>query len=307
MNFLKALFGGKEKDTEEEKKQEQEKDFDVLKFDGVRALRSGEVAYAVRCFTHALDIKDDLETRDYLSQAYIRNDELLPAYEQLQKLAEAQPENEEIFLRMAQVAYMMEDYGALTDACEHALLINKDDPKALLLYARGCIGQGDEANAIAMLTKCISLTDAVSSDDSEAQSFVDEARLLRGQTLLKMENLQEAAEDAGLLLQRKPAVEDVLLLEARIATAQEDREKALIYYNKVVEANPFCVEAFRERSEVRRSLGDVAGAEEDLRAVLELDPHATQDSEDADGNALGTDIQRKVEQAYRNNNPFGLG
>lgn len=84
MNFFKSLFGKKEEEAPEKKQQEEAaRNFDVLKYDGVRALRSGETAYAIECFNHALELHDDLEVRDYLSQALIRNNELLPAYEQL--------------------------------------------------------------------------------------------------------------------------------------------------------------------------------------------------------------------------------
>lgn len=75
-----------------------------MKYDGVRALRAGQAEFAIRCFTHALQMQDDLEIHDYLSQAYIRTGELTLAYEQLQKLAEAQPDNQQIFIRMANVA-----------------------------------------------------------------------------------------------------------------------------------------------------------------------------------------------------------
>ncbi len=57
-----------------------------------------------------MELKDDLETRDYLSQAFIRSNDLPAANEQLQRLAEAEPANVQIWLRMAEVAYMMEDY-----------------------------------------------------------------------------------------------------------------------------------------------------------------------------------------------------
>lgn len=42
MKFFKALFGSKEEKSEEKKKAEEAKNFDVLKYDGVRALHSGQ-------------------------------------------------------------------------------------------------------------------------------------------------------------------------------------------------------------------------------------------------------------------------
>ena len=139
MNILKALFGGKTEDPEERKKDEETKNFDILKFDGVKALHLGQADHAINCFTKALSYKDDLETRDYLSQAFLMTNEPLKAYEQLQKLAEAQPDNPKIYVRMADVAYRMDDYGAMADACEKALLIDKARPTVHYLYARACI------------------------------------------------------------------------------------------------------------------------------------------------------------------------
>lgn len=74
MNFFKKLFGvAKEEKTPtvEELQRADEKNFDILKFDGVKALKINSVGYAIECFTHALNIKEDLEVRDYLSQAYV--------------------------------------------------------------------------------------------------------------------------------------------------------------------------------------------------------------------------------------------
>ena len=90
MNFFQKLFGSKEETTEEKRKEDVARNFEVLKYDGVRALKSGETAYAIKCFQHALEIKDDLEIHDYLSQAFVRTNELLQAFDELQKLAEAE-------------------------------------------------------------------------------------------------------------------------------------------------------------------------------------------------------------------------
>lgn len=288
MNFFKALFGGKEETSEEKKREEQARNFDVLKYDGVKALRMNQWQQAIKCFTHALEIREDLECRDYLSQALIQNNELLPAFEQLQKLAEEQPDNEEVFLRMAHVAYMMEDYGAMAQACEKALLIDKDDPQALYLYARACQGQGDQMNAVAMLTKAITLK----------EDYMN-AHLLRGEILLAANDIEGAAQDTDCLMAHVPENEEALLLKARVLEAQEMHGEAVDIYNKVIEINPFCVAAFTERGAIKQLLGDERGAEEDRKMVLELNPMQEE-------NAEREGIQRKTEKAYHNINPFGI-
>jgi tetratricopeptide (TPR) repeat protein len=191
MNFFKALFGSKPKTPEEDKKETEEHNFDVLKYDGKQAMMQGNTEYAVKCLTHALKIKDDPETRDYLSQALIRQGDLLMAYEHLQKLAETEPDNVKIYIRMANVAYMMEDYNAMSNACEKAMLVDKDMPELMYLYAQACIGLKDSSNAVAMLTKAINL-----------REDYGDAYLLRGETLLADGKLDDAAEDvdaAGIL------------------------------------------------------------------------------------------------------------
>ena len=66
MGFFKTLFSGKEESEEEKDAKRQENNFDVLKFDGIQALRIGRADYAIACLTHALDIKADAEAQTYL-------------------------------------------------------------------------------------------------------------------------------------------------------------------------------------------------------------------------------------------------
>lgn len=209
MNIFKALFGGRSSQAEEKK---EEKNFEVLKYDGVRALKMQQFGYAVQCFLHALELNStDLECRDYLSQAYIAMGDMEKAYEQLQSISTACPDNVAVLTRLADVAYMMEDYAAMADACAKAIEVDEADPQALYLYAKAYRGLGDVPNAVAMLTKALD-----KYDDFEA------ARLLRGETLLANGDVEEAGKDADELLKRIVANEDVLMLNARVAKAMGD-------------------------------------------------------------------------------------
>lgn len=292
MGFFKSFFGSNGQSSEDKRKDEDSKNFETLKYDGVRALKQGQAAYAVKCFTHALAIQEDLECRDYLSQAYMHNDELAPAMEQLQILGEAQPQNVAIFMRMAEVAFMMEDYDAMATACEKGMEADKDNPEVLFNYARACNGQGNAISAIALLTKAVTL-----KDDFAA------ARLLRGELLLKMGDAKGAAEDAEWLEQHVEGNEDVLLLVARIAERTGDHDKAIADYGRVIDANPFCVAAFRERGAIRMAQGDSKGAEEDMRSVLELDPKT---AEGVSGDYSAEGVEHKVRTAYKSVDPLGV-
>ena len=290
------MFNGKVETPEEKKKEEESRNFDVLKYDGVKALRLGESAHAVELFTRALEMQDDLEVRDYLSQALIHVNRLEEAYDQLQQLAAAEPENVQLLVRMTDVAYMLEDYDRMEELCERAMLVDKDNPMLMVLYARACIGRGDLVNAVAMLTRAITMRE----DNGDA-------RLLRGEMLLEMGDVESADEDAKWLDDHSSGVEEVLMLNARIEERKGNHEKAVEYYDQVVKANPFHAVAFKERGAVRLAIGDKEGAEADMRSYLELNPEGM-DEVTGEYTAEGKeDIGRQVEQAYRNSNPFGLG
>lgn len=293
MNFFKALFGGKVADAEETKKEEELKNFDLIKYDGVKALKTGQNEYSIKCFKKAIEINNsDLEVRDYLAQAYVAANEPLKAFEQLQKLAEAQPDNQKIFVQMAHVAFLMEDYGAMADSCEKAMLIDKENAEVSYLYARACIGQDDNVNAVAMLTKAILLKDDYS-----------EAYLLRGETLLKMGDLEGADADAKYLLENQSDNENVLILKARIENKLGNNDESILYYNKVIDVNPFSIDAFRERGAIKLEVGDKDGAAEDMQQVLELNPKQVAD---INGEFSAEGVEEKMKQAYNRINPFGL-
>lgn len=283
MNFFKALFGGKEEDPVEKKKAEEAKNFDILKYDGVGALKQRQYDYAVRCFKAALEIKDDLEIRDYLSQALIQCGELNAAYDELLKLAEAEPNNVQIYSRMATVSFMMENYNEMASACEKALLIEPDSANILFMYARACVGLDDNSNAIAMLTKTITL-----------ESNHADAYLLRAQVYIKIDELALAREDANWLLQNMEGSEDVLLLKARLDVRENKPDEALATYSQVIDLNPFSADAYQERADLKEQCGDQAGAESDRKTLSEITHRETKE----------VDLAKELLQAYKNNNPF---
>ena len=291
MGFWKTFFGG-EANPEEEKKNAEERNFDLLKYDGVKAMRMGQFDYAVKCFVKTLEIKDDAEVHDYLSRAYIRLGKLDDALRELKSVVALEQENVALMMQAASVAYMKEDYAEMTALCEQALAVNADQALVHLIYAKAELGQGNQVQGIARLTKAIALDDSLV-----------EARLLRGQTLLAMGDLHGTADDVAWLAEHTDDNEDVLLLNARVTAAQGHANEAIVLYNKVIEVNPFCIDAFRERGKLRLDQGDKQGAEEDMKMVLELDPQALAD---VSGDYSAEGIEQKTRQAYSNLNPFGI-
>lgn len=286
------LFGGRQLSPEEEKQEQEQKKFDLLKYDGVKAMKIGQADYALRCFTEALKMKDDLEIHDYLSQVLLRQGDLDAAMNELRTLGDAEPENAQIQIRIAQVAYMQEDYVAMEAACQQATTLEPENAEPYFLHAQALKGRQNPVGAIAMLTKAVTLKEDLA-----------EAYLLRAQTLLAMGDTASAETDADWLLEHVGDHEDVLLLKARVVAAKGQPQEAIAIYDKVIEVNPFQIDAFRERGRLRLDLGDKAGAEQDMQTVMELDP---QQLADVSGEYSAEGIEQRVKQAYSTINPLGL-
>ena len=285
MNFFKKLFSGSDT-VADVKAKDEVKDFNVLKYDGVRALHMSQAEYAAKCFNHALALDDDLECRDYLSQALLQLGDFAGAYSQLSHLAEKCPDNAAILLRMADTAYMLEDYPAMIDACQKAISIDDANPTTYFIYARACRGEGDNATATAMLDKALKLDEAF-----------DAARLLRGQVYLERQMYDAASTDVQTLLSRVEGSEDVLLLKAHIDEATGNVDEALDAYTKVIELDPFCVEALRGRGHIYQSKGDEESAAADLH---------TADEVEANMKASTEKVEQKVKDTYKNIDPYGV-
>lgn len=286
------MFGGEENNSEEAKKEAEAKNFDLLKYDGLKALRTHQAEYAEKCFREALKIQDDLETRDYLTQALLQQNRLDEALAELKNIAGGAPGNVAVLMQAAHVAYMLEDYAEMQSLCEQALGYDPDHAMANYQMAKAVLGQGDLINGIARLTRTIVLDERLA-----------EARLLRSQVLLRMGDLKGAGEDVEWLMAHTTDEEDVLLMAARLEHAKGNDDEAVTLYNKVIDVNPFQMDAYRERGKIKYDRGDKQGAEEDMQKLLELNPN---EMADVNGEYSAEGIEEKVKKAYTILNPLGL-
>lgn len=292
MGFWKSFFGGEPENPEEEKKNAEDKNFDVFKYDGVKAMRIGQFDYAERCFREAMKIKDDLEVNDYLSQTLMRLGRLDEALAEMRIMINAQPSNAALLLQAAHVAYMLEDYDEMKKLCEQALALNAENAMANYMMAQAVLGQDDMISGIAYLTKAVS-----------QNATLGDARLLRAKTLLKMGDIKGASEDVVWLLEHTEADEDVLLMAARVAHLSGKDDTALDIYNKVIELNPFQMDAYRERGQIRYEKGDKKGAEDDMQKLLEMNPN---ELADVSGDYSAEGVEQAMKRVYSAINPFGL-
>lgn len=320
------MFGGKEESAGEKERRESERRFDILKYDGLRALRSGETDYAVRCLRQALDMKEDPEAMGFLAEALMAARQAGEAYEVLERLSVLLPGNIGVRLGMAQTDEALQDFERMDRDCAAALQIDGSHAGAMYLHAKARHALHDDLGAVALLTRALQLDEALRP-----------ARLLRAEILQAMGSLHEAEDDADCLLQEPEAdeAEDALLLKAGLRLQQNDAEQAILYYNKVKTQNPLLGEAYtglsaaccaagqpqraletmnealevlpdyaggyHERGRVRLLLGDKEGAMDDVKRALEADPQAARTFDGTFSN-----LEQEMNREYRQRNPFGF-
>lgn len=294
-NIFKSFFSSKTEDPEEEKQKNAKKNFEIFKYDGLRAQRMGRPDYAVKCFTEALAIEEDFETLGYLSQLYIQIGELEKGHELLDRMAVMEPNMASTFLTLANVCFMQEKYQEMADAAQKAIAIEEGNAMAHYLLGKAKQGMDDGIMTIAHLTKAIALK----------EDFT-EARLLRAEALFKMKQYKEAMEDVDAILQQNGEEEAALLMRGKIkeATGQEEEaeadyqnvaninpfnEQAYLYlgqlfieqkklseaielFDEAIEINPNFAAAYYERGRAKLLNGDKDGSVEDMKKSLELNP-----------------------------------
>lgn len=292
MSFWKALFGGAEKNPEEEKQEDVTRKFDLYKYDGIKALRMNQAEYAVKCFTEALKLKTDIETLDYLSQAFVRMGHFAEALSTLDIVRKIAPKAMIVYDRMGHIAYMMEDYERLDEIARQAQEQDPQHAHAYYMAAQAAVGSNNPVGAIAQLTQSLAVDDAQ-----------EEARLLRAQTLMAMGDFEAAQRDTDMLNDQFGADEEVMLLSARLAARQGKADEAKALYGRLIEENPFQADAFRERGKLLFDEGDKEGAEADMRKYLELRP---EELNGVNGEYKAEGVEEMMKRAYSAINPFGL-
>lgn len=294
-NFFKSFFSGKSETPENEKQKNDKKNFEIFKYDGLRAQRMGRVDYAMKCFTEALAITEEFETMGYLSQLYVQTSEMDKARELLERMAEIEPDLVSTFLTLANVYYIQEDYKSMEAAAQKAIAIEEGNAMAHYLLGKANKGLNESIMTIGHLTKAIVLKDDFT-----------EARLMRAEALMQLQQYNEATEDIDAVLSQNPEEETAMLLRGKVkeATGKEEEaeenyraiteinpfnEQAYLYlgqlfitqkklteaiglFDEAIELNPNFAAAFHERGRAKLLNNDKEGSIEDMKKSLELNP-----------------------------------
>ena len=231
MGFFSSLFQVK---TEEDQQQKADlKNFDILKYDGIRAQRMGKTEYAVKCFTEALKIQKDLETMKYLISACFTLNRHDQALEVLHEMVETGEEPAVTLLMRANFFLTMEKYAEALADCVQAIELEPNNYFAFFLSAKSELALGEPAKAIEHIDHA-----------TEIKENFAEGYTLRANIHLVMEKKNDALSDIEKVIELTPEDEMAYLLRGRIHELLDDTDAALADYQQALELNPFHEEAW---------------------------------------------------------------
>ncbi len=294
MGFFKTLFGGKEPTEEERRENKQQYDFEVLTYDGTQALHAGKTDYAIVCLEHALDIREDRETRQRLASAYIQADKLEDAATQYSLLASQYADDPSYPIAQAELLYQLEQYTDMETACNAAIDI---DPKLAMphfLLAKRWAAEQAHETAVAECDKALE-----NKDDYE------EARLLRAQENTLLQQYDQAQQDIDRLIADGCDTDEVLMQQAVIHTLQGQFDTAAETYRQVIAQNPFMPEAYIALHALLKKTGhddEAAQVLEEAKEQLGTDPRQAA-AQTKDG---FTSVEDYMRNAYNALNPYQL-
>lgn len=295
-NFFTSLFSSsKSEDTAEGKAKNDQKNFDILKYDGIRAQKIGQVAYAIKCFTEALNIQEDFETMNYLVSAYSMASQTEKALEILNRMVEMEPEHIPTLLTRVSVLFMLDKDVEVTADCLRIIELDESNHLAWFLMAKAKRTTGDQLGAIADLTKAIVLKDDFTDayllraevlfamkqgqealpDIEKAISLAPEEEityLIRGKIHESLGDLEAAAADYQQALDLNPFNEDASILKGTLLITKEQLDEAIAFFDDAIDVKPDFAKAYAERGRAKNLKGDKEGAFNDLKKSIELNP-----------------------------------
>ena len=296
MGFFDSLFSSaSKKNPEQDEKKNEEKNFDILKYDGVRAQKIHKLEYAIRCFEEALNIQEDFETRTYLVSAYLASNKLEAALHTLDKMRELQPDHVDTLLTRIHVLFLLDRDAEVIQDCLSVIKLEPENPMAYFLMAKAKHATNDLLGAVADLTKAITLkedfasayqlraelllamkqaTEALADIQKVIELNPDEdlAYLLRGRIFALMGEADKADEDFHKVLTLNPFSEEAVLMIGRLKISRGNLDEAIAFFDEAIETSPDQGLYYSERGRAKNLKGDKKGAFEDLKKSIELNP-----------------------------------
>lgn len=253
--FIKSIFNT----GDEVNENQNDKNFEILKYDGIKALKIGETAYAIKCFTKAIALKKDYECSIWLSNSYFQLDENGKAIDAATEALSIKNNDIETLLHRASLYYSDEKYGKAIDDCNTVLKINREDINALFILAKSKRELKEFEEALEAIEKIISIN----------KELID-TYFIKAKILQEMEDFTAALEVINHIISNKD--ENIFLLRAEIYTSLNKSKEAENDYKTIIELNPFNDAAYLNLSDLYKNSDNKTAAIKVLDEAIEMRP-----------------------------------
>ena len=239
----------------------------TLKFDALRALKIGEVDFAIRALHTSLEEIDDPECRLYLAQALQRKPDLAGSMAELTTILEAYPDYPTAPYEATKVANGLDQHSETIAYAEHALATELETVEQAELYrmkAQAQLALSESEQALATIDQALQLTDEVPL-----------YWLIKVKALIALERWEEALAVALETAEKFPEEERAYLYEGLISYHEGDKERAERAFRQVVETDPFNVEGYMHLTHLVEELRGKEAAADEMEQALDMIPQPT--------------------------------
>ena len=239
----------------------------TLKFDALRALRIGEVDFAIRALHTSLEEIDDPECRLYLAQALQRKPDLAGSMTELTTILEAYPDYPAALYEATKVSNGLDQHSETIAYAERALATELETAQQAELHrmkAQAQLALSESEQALATIDQALQLTDEVPL-----------YWLIKVKVLIALERWEEALAVALETAEKFPEEERAYLYEGLIAYHEGDKERAERAFRQVVETDPFNVEGYMHLTHLVEKLRGKEAAADEMEQAMEMIPQPT--------------------------------
>lgn len=239
----------------------------TLKFDALRALRIGEVDFAIRALHTSLEEIDDPECRLYLAQALQRKPDLAGSMTELTTILEAYPDYPAALYEATKVSNGLDQHSETIAYAERALATELETAQQAELHrmkAQAQLALSESEQALATIDQALQLTDEVPL-----------YWLIKVKVLIALERWEEALAVALETAEKFPEEERAYLYEGLIAYHEGDKERAERAFRQVVETDPFNVEGYMHLTHLVEELRGKEAASDEMEQAMEMIPQPT--------------------------------
>ena len=236
----------------------------TLKFDALRALKIGEVDFAIRALHTSLEEIDDPECRLYLAQALQRKPDLAGSMAELTTILEAYPDYPAALYEATKVSNGLDQHSETIAYAERALATELETAQQAELHrmkAQAQLALSESEQALATIDQALQLTDEVPL-----------YWLIKVKVLIALERWEDALAVTLETAEKFPEEERAYLYEGLITYHEGDKERAEHAFRQVVETDPFNVEGYMHLTHLVEELRGKEAAADEMEQALDMIP-----------------------------------